>query len=166
MAEAKLGLRTNQTFSQSSQFQNGVNSFIIRDENNLAVYPFDASNYVWSIKLNEHIPLALNLEMSAGEMNLDFSDLNLTSFNAEIAAGMITLTLPNAGIYSGVVDGSASTMKIYIPVDGKLCVQSDTAVTIFTSPSGFDRTANCGRADVPSLEINNAVGIVTLEYVK
>ena len=166
ISEARLGLRTNQDFSQSSSVQNGVNDFSLRDDNSFTVYPFDASNYTWDFKLNETIPMTLDLEMSAGEMNLDFSSLNLTSFDVKIAAGMITLTLPNSGVYSGVVDGSASFMKIYLPANGKLCLRSATAVTVITLPAGFDKTTDCGKSGVPNLEINNAVGVVTMEFAK
>ena len=164
--EARLGLRTNQNFSQSSSIQSGVNDFSIRDDNNFAVYPFDASNYTWDIKVNENVPMILNLDMAAGEMNIDFSSLNLTSFDVKIAAGMINLILPKTGAYTGSVDGAASTMKITIPANGKLCLQSETAVTIFTLPSGFDRSADCGKTGVPSLVIKNAVGVLTVEFAK
>jgi len=164
--EAKLGLRTNQNFSQSSTVQDGVNDFSIRDDNSFAVYPFDASNYTWDIKVNETVPLILNLDMAAGQMNIDFSRLKITSFDVKIAAGTVTLVLPQTGAYNGVLEGSASTMKITIPTNGKLCLQSETAVTIFTLPTGFDRTADCGKTGVPSLDIRNAVGVVNVEFPK
>ena len=162
VVEASLGLRTNQNFNQSSVIQNGANIFSITDDNNFAVYPFDASNYTWDIKMNETVPMVLHLNMAAGEMNIDFSRLNLTSFDVKIAAGRINLTLPKTGAYDGVVDGAASTMNITIPVNGKLCLQSE----IFTLPAGFDRTADCGKTGVPSLDIKNAVGVVTVAFAK
>jgi hypothetical protein len=110
--------------------------------------------------------MSLNLKMSAGEMKVDFSSLNLTSFDVKIAAGTITLTLPISGSYSGVVDGAASTMKIIIPNTGKLCIQSDTAVSILTLPVGFDRSTDCGKTGVPTLDIKNAVGVVNVEFAK
>lgn len=164
--EAKLGLRTNQSFSQSSSVQNGVNNFSIRDSSNFTVYPFDLSNYTWDVKVNKSVPLILNVDMAAGQMDLDFSTLKLTSFTVKIAAGTLNLILPDTGQYNGVLDGAASTMNITIPANGKLCLQSETAVTIFTVPSGFNRTADCGKTGVPSLDIKNAVGVVTVAFAK
>ena len=164
--EAKLGLRSNQNVNQSSSVKDAVNNFSINDSSNFTVYPFDLSNYKWDVKINKTIPTSLIIDMSAGQMELDFSTLNLTSFTVKIAAGTINLMLPDSGAYNGLIDGAATTMNIKIPAGGKLCLHSDTAVTIFTIPSGFNRTVDCGKAGVPSLEINNAVGIVTVTYAK
>jgi hypothetical protein len=162
--EAKLGLRTNQSFSQSSSVLNGVNDFSLQDSSNFTVYPFDLSNYVWDVKINKSVPLTLNVDMAAGQMDMDFSTLNLTSFTVKIAAGTINLILPKTGMYSGILDGAASSMNVTIPAGGKLCLQSETAVTVFTVPTGFNRTADCGKTGVPSLDIKNAVGVVTVVF--
>jgi hypothetical protein len=164
--EAKLGLRTNQNINQSSNILNGVNNFSLQDSSSFTVYPFDLSNYIWNVKVNQSVPLTLNVDMAAGQMDMDFSSLDLTSFTVKIAAGTINLILPDSGMYSGVLDGAASTMNVTIPAGGKLCLHSDTAVTIFTVPTGFDRTADCGKTGVPSLDIKNAVGVVTVAYGK
>jgi hypothetical protein len=166
IVEARISLRNNQNFNHSSQVQNDVNEFYFQDDGSYAIYPFEASNYSWVFKLNESIPLMLDLEMAAGEMDLDFSSLQISSFKVKIAAGTISLSLPGTGSYSGVVEGAASTMKIYIPKSSKLCLQSETAVTFLSLPSGFDKSADCGKPSVPTLEIKNAVGVVTVEYSK
>jgi hypothetical protein len=92
--------------------------------------------------------------------------MDVASFNLKIAAGQIELTLPASGSYDGVVEGAASTIKIHLPQNSKLCLQTSTAVSVLSLPAGFDRTSDCGKSGVPNLELKNAVGAVTIEYTK
>jgi uncharacterized membrane protein len=82
-------------------------------------YPWawdNANSLDWDVSLNSEIPLALTIETSAGQSNLDLSELRVNTLNLEINASSATLTLPTQSIETKVkISSSLSSSIIKIP---------------------------------------------------
>jgi hypothetical protein len=57
------------------------------------VLPF-VQSLLWSLKLNDYVPLELDVRVGANEMHLDLSQLNVTDLQLRTGASETLLTLP------------------------------------------------------------------------
>jgi uncharacterized membrane protein len=70
----------------------------------------------WSLSLNPQIPLITNIETSAGDADLDFSELQVTDLNLKTSASMTNLSLPvRMGQTFVKIEGSAASFVIRVP---------------------------------------------------
>lgn len=71
----------------------------------------------WDVRFGEHVPLALALQLSAGKLTADLSQVPLTSLQVKQSAGQSTLNLDGDQVFlTGVdIDQSAGELDLSMP---------------------------------------------------
>jgi uncharacterized membrane protein len=82
-------------------------------------YPWawgNANTLDWDLMLNAEIPTALTIEASAGQADLDLSELRLTSIDLKASASSVAISLPaHAGETRVRIEASVSSFEIHVP---------------------------------------------------
>ncbi len=77
----------------------------------------NTSNNTWDLKFNPNIPVNINIDAGVGEMDLDFSDINLRK--AEISLGVGSTEIDLRGNYQNDVEielnAGVGELTIYLP---------------------------------------------------
>lgn len=92
----------------------------IRLNTKLQFVPFvwwRGSSLDWDIRLNQEIPVSLELETGASEARLDLGELQVDRLSLKCGASSVKLYLPkNAGQTSATVEAGAASIDVQIPV--------------------------------------------------
>ena len=123
----------------------------------------------WDLHLAPKVGYSLDVNMGAGEAELDLSDLNIRDLTLESGAGRSTVTLPREGNFSARIAGGIGQLVIIIPPEVAVSVQVDRGIGEvsvsgrFEKQDGLYRTAdwetNENRVE---LDIDVGVGQVVL----
>lgn len=113
--------------------------FTLRGEGQVIFQTDEQANQTWNLKLNQTIPVDLVINLGAGELNLDLSDLNLVGLKVNLGVGSTLVTLPSTGNWSGKINGAIGSLVIQAPVGVGLRVQADTALASFSVPAGYQK---------------------------
>ena len=93
---------------------------------NWSFFDFSAFNAEWSIGLGKAIPLALEVDVSAGSATLDLTGLQLSSLQVDGGAGQCNLVLPAQGkAYNVTYEGSAGSANITLAADTDVSLRLD-----------------------------------------
>ena len=98
----------------------------------------------WSVELNSHTELSLDVEGGANEARLDLTDLKVTEFVMKTGASATEITMPaNAGHTKANVESGIASMKIRFPmgVAGKIRTEGGMA-SISVDSSRFPRSGS------------------------
>jgi uncharacterized protein DUF2154 len=127
----------------------------------------------WDIHLNDGVPTNLNVEMGAGESDLDLSGLNLTGLDLRVGAGPSTVDL--AGDWDRDVDasiqGGAGEATVQLP--SQMGVRVDVVGGLGeVQAEGLSRDGDAyvndayGESEATlKVDIEGGVGVVRLEVV-
>ena len=109
----------------------GAASIILDDQVNAGSWFLNPANWTnfseedrWQIGLNPDIPTDLNLDISAGSVSLDLSELTLNRLEVDGGAGSAEVWLPG-GEYDVFYDVSAGSTKITLPDFGRHKIEID-----------------------------------------
>jgi len=70
----------------------------------------------WEVRLNQSVPIALELGTGAAEANLDLADLKITELRLQTGASSSNITLPaNAGFTRVRIESGAASVVLRIP---------------------------------------------------
>lgn len=69
----------------------------------------------WSVRLTEHLPLALVFEMGANEAIIDLAKVRVTELALKTGASSTDVMLPAAGRTSVTVSSGAASVKLRVP---------------------------------------------------
>ncbi|MBN1440318.1 MAG: hypothetical protein JW929_13000 [Anaerolineales bacterium] len=126
---------------------------------------------VWDMRLNESIPMTLDLETGAGESRLDFSTLKAEDIRLKTGASSTEMTLPaRAGKIRVQVSSGAASVVLRIPdgVAARIAVESGLA-GISVDQNRFPRSgkgyqsADFDRAEnAADIRIETGVGAVEI----
>jgi hypothetical protein len=124
----------------------------------------------WSIRLNNGVPLDLDIRTGAGESTLDLSTLDASSLQVEVGAGATNLDLSGNWDHnvSAAITGGVGTLSIKLPAEMGVRVNMDTALVNVTANGliiGEDGYVNKAFGTAPytlTLNVNAGVGSVVL----
>jgi len=89
-------------------------------------WDFSAMTAEWVIGLSPRVPLALEVDVSAGTATLDLTGLQLSSLKVDGGAGQCNLTLPaSSKAYAVDYAGSAGSAQINLPAETDLSLSLD-----------------------------------------
>lgn len=129
------------------------------------------------LELNRDIPLDLNTEFGAADVDLDLSDLRLQTIRVEGGASRVRIRFPSKGTSVAEVRGGAARMMLEVPegVAARLVVESGAAdvrvdeerFPVVSSESGrLGRTVYRSRdydTAVNRLDLSVSVGVASVE---
>jgi hypothetical protein len=101
------------------------------------VFPGAADIFTWNLELTPDIPLDLEVELGAGDMSLELSELDLNALNLDFGMGAATVFLPVKGGLDGTIDAAIGQVVIQVPAEVGLRVRKDTAIVIVNFPEGY-----------------------------
>lgn len=124
---------------------------------------------VWDLRLNQNVPMRLNLNTGAGTATLELTRLRITDLDVGTGVGTTTLMLPAQGHVQARVNGGVGATTIAIPAGvavrvaaeaglGQVRVEGDYTRQgkLYLSP-GYETAAN--RVD---LQVNGGIGSITI----
>ncbi len=126
--------------------RNGDSAELRLREPDRSDFPFVANDYVddWTVRLSPQIPLAVQLESGASELDLDLRDLLVTQLTVKAGASAVNVTLPKAaGRTSATIKAGAAGVDVTIPegVAASIRVQGGLSGTT-VDQSRFPRTGD------------------------
>ncbi|MFP3974843.1 MAG: LiaI-LiaF-like domain-containing protein [Dehalococcoidia bacterium] len=105
----------------------------------------------WEVKLSRDIPLTLDMDSDAADLDIDLTDLQVEEFTLDIDAGNCDLVMPSAGITYAVIDADAANVEITIPDNVAASINADmSAATLDISEERFPKEGGYYRT--PSFE--------------
>lgn len=154
--------------SQDYRVQGGTGVLTLSQRGDNAYLP-NASAYVWDLGLSPQVPLNLQVNMGAGNLDLDLSGLKITGLKVNQGAGEIKVALPASGSYPAEIKGAVGTLVVTLPQGLAARIKSDSALTAVQMPSGFTKDGDTytspdysGAANRVDLTVGQAIGSVVI----
>lgn len=124
----------------------------------------------WNIRLNEAVPLDLEIQTGAGESTLDLSRLEASNLRVSVDAGTTNLDLSGNWDHDVIADihGGVGKMSIKLPAEMGVRVNMDTGLVNVTAngliieEGGYVNRAFGSAAHTLSLNLHAGVGSVVL----
>ena len=124
----------------------------------------------WGIRLNNGVPLDLEIHTGAGESTLDLSALEASNLRVEVGAGTTNLNLSGNWDHdvSADIHGGVGKLSIQLPADMGVRVHMDTALVNVTAngliieEGGYVNQAFGSAAHTLTLNLQAGVGSVIL----
>jgi hypothetical protein len=75
--------------------------------------------YDWDLKLDESIPVYLDLDVGMGKAMLNLSNVNLTGFDIDVGIGELSVDLsgPRQHSFEAEIEGGIGRLKMILPVE-------------------------------------------------
>ncbi len=83
----------------------------------------------WAIKLTPDIPLTINMDTSASDINLDMSRLQVTQFDLQANAVQCKITVPSSGKTQTTVTANVANVEITVPAGVAARIDEKTSLT-------------------------------------
>jgi hypothetical protein len=126
----------------------------------------------WSVRLNDTIPISLDLQTGANEAHVDLSDLQITKLQLQTGASSTRITLPaSAGHTKAAIHSGAASVSVRVPsgVAARITSQSGLADvrvdrTRFPQTGGVHQSEDYDTAENKvDIEIETGVGSVDVK---
>ncbi len=121
-------------FNQSD----GVATFTIDGSGAVDFLPGSSiEEWRWSLSLPTTVPVELEADMGAGELDLDLTGLEMVTASTELGVGRTAIILPSAGEFEASVDGAIGQIVVYVPEDTGIRIRPDTALVYVQVPESY-----------------------------
>ncbi|HEX7973993.1 MAG TPA: DUF5668 domain-containing protein [Anaerolineales bacterium] len=154
---------------QQYTVQNGTGALTLSESGNNAFIPNDA-DYTWDLGLNPQTPLDLQVNMGAGNLDLDLTGLKITALKVNLGIGEIKIVLPTTGSFSAEIKGAIGSLVVTLPQGLAAQIKSDSGLTTVQAPPGFSKDGNtytspdyAGAANRVDLTVGQAIGSVVIK---
>jgi hypothetical protein len=131
--------------------------------------PFGRIRNRWDISLSKSIPLDLDIDLGAGQSDIDLRGLKLQRVEIDMGVGEMTLDLqgPHQESFDVKIDGGVGSGKIYLPSEVGVRVKVDGGIGSveahgLTKQGGFYVNEAYGKSAV-SIEVDVNAGIGSLD---
>lgn len=132
--------------------------------------PDDSVTYNWDMRLNDAVPLNLDIDLGVGENTLNLSGLNLTEFDVTTGVGETTIDLSGDwdASFNVSIKGGVGDTTIILPREVGVFVDLNTGITdmnIFGLVREGDNYHNdaYGSSDVTlNVEVDGGIGQVEI----
>jgi hypothetical protein len=124
-------------------------------------------SWKWDLGLTDRIPLEVELDMGAGDLNADLSRLTLTNLDISQGVGEVTVALaPKVG-YKATISQAIGSVVVEVPLDAGVRIEISRAISSLSMPSDFERrgdfyySANYDQTENQiDLDISQAIGSI------
>ncbi|NLS79273.1 MAG: hypothetical protein GXY76_18650 [Chloroflexi bacterium] len=116
LVEGTLDMRQDEKARVEYEVKDGTAILSARNEGN-TVGPTvtDAGRYTWDIRLNDAVPMALDITVAAGESDLDLTKLDVEDLRISLAVGANKVILPQDGMYKADISGAVGSIEVVVP---------------------------------------------------
>ena len=91
----------------------------------------------WKLSLSDRLPLDVTVELGAGELDLDFSRLQVQSLKVDLGVGKMVVTLPESVQGLVQIEGAIGETQIIVPKGAAVRVHSSTGIGNVVVPSSY-----------------------------
>jgi len=131
--------------------------------------PFGNIRNTWDLRLSRAVPLELDIDLGAGESDLDLRGLQLSKVEIDMGVGEMTLDIsgPHRRSFRVRIDGGVGSGRLILPAEAGVRVHVDGGLGSIdtrglTKREGHYVNEAYGRSDV-TIEIDIDAGIGSLE---
>jgi hypothetical protein len=123
----------------------------------------------WDLGFHPDVPLELEIDLGAGQSNVDLTGLTVSDLEVSTGVGQTTIILPDEGDFQAEISGAIGEIVVLIPTDLAIRVRTSTGLVgsklsgefqrhgdVYTSP-GYESAQN--RVD---LDVSLAIGGVKI----
>ncbi len=122
---------------ESSSQSGGVAEYSLRAVGPSVITGINDSNWAWNLEITSEVPVALEVSLGAGNLDLDLIDIDLSKLNADMGVGKMTVKFPAQGSYNATINGAIGSIVLEVPRGYGVSVQYDTALVSADVPSGY-----------------------------
>lgn len=127
----------------------------------------------WDLRLAPGLPIDLEVETAAGNLELDLTGLDVRRLWADAAVGRTSVTLPAEGRLSGSIEGAIGLTEILVPRGRAVLIRVDRGLGTVSAPPdwrqedsaylspGYDQAT-----DRVELDIRQAIGTVRIRWAE
>lgn len=169
LVEGSINLQGSDTVSPTFSVEDGGATYRLKAQGVFVGLTPGSDWRSWDLKLNPTVPIALEIRMGAGDIDLDLSELQLSSLAVNRAVGTTTMTLPKQGRLSAEVNGAIGSTIVILPEGVGLRVQTG-GLTVANVPPEFDKHDNTytspnfdNATNRVELNLNQALGSISIE---
>jgi hypothetical protein len=127
----------------------------------------------WEMKVGSNLPVNLNLNLGAGEMNLSAEELVLEDLDVDQGVGRMVISLPGSCPDEISIKQAIGTLLIVVPKDIKIVVDAKNGLSRVDFPADFELDegyystpgADPSHADLV-ITVEQAIGLVTFQYAR
>jgi hypothetical protein len=129
------------------------------------------SDWIWDLAFNPQIPLELSVNLGAGSLDLDLSDLQVTDLNVQMGVGRTEVFLPDqAGPLTVNIQGAVGEMIVHVPSQYAVRLAANTGLAAISVPDGYIQDGDvytydatgAGSADRLELNVDQAIGRISI----
>jgi hypothetical protein len=148
----------------------GTTGYFKIDSWSMANFP-GSGPWNWDLGLSNKIPLDVELNMGAGDLNADLTGLTLVGLDVSQGVGELTVTLADKGNYSVDINQAVGSIVVEIPKAVGIRIELSKAISSLSMPSGFEHrgdyyySSNYDTAGYQvDMEISQAIGSIVLRF--
>lgn len=127
------------------------------------------SDWNWILNFNPTIPLDLQVNLGAGSIDMDLSDLQVTDLSVELGVGRTEVTLPEGDEnITASITGAVGEMIIYVPREMSVRLTSNTGLAALDVPDNYTKDGNVyvsngeGSENRIDLSVDQAIGRISI----
>jgi hypothetical protein len=102
----------------------------------------DAAGWDWDLGLTKEIPLDLQVNLGAGEAELDLTGLQIGDLNVNLGVGQAVVTLPSEGAYNADISGAVGQVIVYVPEGLGVRLETNTGIAASQVPDGYTKVGS------------------------
>lgn len=125
-----------------------------------------------TLGLTDDIPVKLDVDAGAGDLDIDLTGMNLTDVELNLGAGQVMLKLPEQGNFDVSIGGGVGDIQVTVPDSLEARIDIDSAIVGRTIDDRFEKLDDDGLWQSPGydgannrakIEIDAAVGNIVVE---
>lgn len=172
LLSGEIVLAKDEDLVESYEVENGVGKLNL-ESTGIVFFPSrsNGSGFLWKLVMNEGLPADLTIDQGVGDQKINLTGLNLESFDIQLGVGSLQVTLPEEGMYDGVIECAIGELVVYVPKDTPIRIKLDTGITSKDYPDDFVIDGDWlyspdakGSNQVRTLELKNPIGMTRILY--
>jgi hypothetical protein len=94
----------------------------------------------WDLRLNDDVPMALEIDAGVGDVTADLRRLTLTALSLSTGVGRTTVILPERGQLFAKIDVGVGDLVVKVPQGVEVRITTDTGLGSVSVPSDYVRS--------------------------
>ena len=138
LVEGTVDPRYSRNVSSDYDLEGSRASYTLRSSEATVVYFGGTTRgWDWDLGLTTEVPIDLQVNLGAGEAELDLTGLQLSAVNVNLGVGQTIVTLPSEGSYRAEVKGAIGQVIVYIPEGLGVRLETSTGIAGSQVPDGY-----------------------------
>jgi len=120
--------------------ERGGRANLVLRETGTGFYPLSAKEtWMWDVSVTTAVPLVLDLNLGAGNIQADLAALQLEGLNVDLGVGRIELVVPQRGSFAAQVEAAIGQIVVYIPQGTAVKINTDTVFVALDMPDSYQQ---------------------------